>query len=46
MGIIFLKKKRYEKAREEFKKSLAIDPDYFPAREAMNLLVESAAEDI
>ncbi|MCH7915697.1 MAG: tetratricopeptide repeat protein [Deltaproteobacteria bacterium] len=46
MGIIFLKKKSYDKAREEFKKSLAIDPDYFPAREALKLLEESAAEEI
>ncbi|MFQ5542593.1 MAG: tetratricopeptide repeat protein, partial [Candidatus Binatia bacterium] len=35
MGRIYLKKKMYEKAREEFKKSLAIDPDYFPASEAL-----------
>ena len=29
------KKKMYEKTREQFKKSLAIDPDYFPASEAL-----------
>jgi len=40
LGRIYLKKKMYEKAREEFKKSLAIDPDYVPAREALELLKE------
>jgi len=38
MGRVYLKKKMYEKAREEFKKALAIDPDYVPAREALELL--------
>ncbi|MFQ5539499.1 MAG: tetratricopeptide repeat protein [Candidatus Binatia bacterium] len=46
MGRIYLKKKMYEKAREEFKKSLAIDPDYFPASEALELLKESGVKDI
>ncbi|MGH7771414.1 MAG: tetratricopeptide repeat protein [Candidatus Binatia bacterium] len=38
MGRIYLKKKMYEKAGEEFKKSLAIDPDYAPALEALEIL--------
>ncbi|MFQ5851179.1 MAG: tetratricopeptide repeat protein, partial [Candidatus Binatia bacterium] len=46
MGRIYLKKKMYGKAREEFKKSLAIDPDYAPAREALNLLQEFGVKDI
>lgn len=37
-GRIYLKKKLYEKAREEFQKSLAIDPDYAPARKALEIL--------
>ena len=46
IGRIYLKKNLYEKAREEFKKSLAIDPDYFPASEALELLKESGVKDI
>jgi tetratricopeptide (TPR) repeat protein len=46
MGRIYLKKKMYEKAREKFKKSLAIDPDYFPASKALELLKESGVKDI
>lgn len=38
MGRIYLKKKKYEKAREQFKKSLEIDPDYAPALEGLELL--------
>ncbi len=38
IGRIYLKKKMYEKAREEFKKSLAIDPDYAPAQEGLEIL--------
>jgi tetratricopeptide (TPR) repeat protein len=38
MGRIYLKKKMYDKAREEFKRSLEIDPDYIPAAEALELL--------
>ena len=45
LGRIYLKKKMFEKAREEFKKSLAIDPDYFPAREALEILKESGVEE-
>ena len=38
LGRIFLKKKMYEKARQEFKKSLEIDPSYLPAHEGMEIL--------
>ena len=38
LGRIYLKKKMYEKAWDEFKKSLAIDPDYVPALEGLELL--------
>ena len=38
LGRIYIKKKQYEKAREEFKKSLDIDPGYLPAREVLELL--------
>ncbi|MBI4487595.1 MAG: tetratricopeptide repeat protein [Deltaproteobacteria bacterium] len=38
MGRIYLKKKMYEKAREEFKKSLEIDPNYEPALQGLELL--------
>ena len=38
LGRIYIKKKQYEKAREEFKKSLEIDPGYLPARDALELL--------
>jgi tetratricopeptide (TPR) repeat protein len=38
IGRIYLKKKQYEKARDEFKKSLAIDPDYEPARQGLEIL--------
>jgi len=40
LGRIYLKKGVYEKARREFLKSLAIDPDYAPARRALELLEE------
>lgn len=45
MGSIYLKKKMYGKAMEEFKKSLEIDPDYVPAREALKILKESGLEE-
>ncbi len=45
MGRIYLKKKMYEKAREEFKKSLAIDPEYVPALEGLELLKESGMKE-
>jgi tetratricopeptide (TPR) repeat protein len=44
MGRIYVKKKMYTKAREEFNKSLAIDPDYAPARQALELLREYVDE--
>jgi tetratricopeptide (TPR) repeat protein len=40
MGRIYIKKKLYEKARAEFRKSLEIDPDYEPALEALEILKE------
>ena len=45
MGRIYLKKKMFEKAREQFQKSLAIDPSYAPAREALELLKESGVKE-
>jgi tetratricopeptide (TPR) repeat protein len=45
MGRIYLKKKMYEKAREQFKKSLAIDPDYAPALEGLELLKQTGMEE-
>ena len=38
LGRIYLKKKMYEKAREEFKKSLEIDPNYLPSLEGLEIL--------
>jgi len=38
LGRIYLKKRLYEQAREEFKKSLEIDPDYLPAQQGLELL--------
>jgi tetratricopeptide (TPR) repeat protein len=38
LGRIYLKKKMYERAREEFKKSLLADPEYLPAREGLETL--------
>ena len=45
MGRIYLKKKMFEKAREQFKKSLQFDPNYAPAREALELLKESGVKE-
>jgi hypothetical protein len=45
MGRIYLKKKMFEKAREQFQKSLAIDPSYGPAREVLELLKESGVKE-
>jgi hypothetical protein len=39
-----LKRKLYEKAREEFKKSLEIDPIYEPARQGLELLMQVGFE--
>ena len=41
LGRIYLAKDMYEKAREEFNKSLAIDPDYLPARQAIEILEQA-----
>jgi tetratricopeptide (TPR) repeat protein len=38
LGRIYLKKKMYEQARQEFKEALKIDPDYLPAGEGLELL--------
>ncbi|MCZ6481345.1 MAG: tetratricopeptide repeat protein [candidate division NC10 bacterium] len=46
MGRIYLRKKMFEKARKEFQKSLAIDPDYAPASEALELLKQSGMQEI
>ena len=46
MGRIYLKKKMYEKARREFQKALAIDPDYAPAAEALKRFEESGIIEI
>jgi len=44
LGRIYLKKEQYEKARQEFKKSLEIDPDYDPARMGLELLKHLGGE--
>lgn len=46
MGRIFLKKKMYEEAKQEFHKSLAIDPKYLPARDALELLEKAGIKGI
>ncbi len=46
LGMIYFQKQMVDEAREEFQKSLAIDPDYFPASEALKLLKESGVKDI
>lgn len=46
MGRIYLRKKMYEKARQEFQKALAIDPDYAPAADALERLEESGIRGI
>jgi Tfp pilus assembly protein PilF len=45
MGRIYLKKKMFEKAREQFKKSLQFDPNYAPALDALDLLKESGVKE-
>jgi tetratricopeptide (TPR) repeat protein len=40
LGRIYLKKKMYEQAREEFQRALQIDPDYAPALKGLELLRE------
>jgi len=44
LGRIYLKKKLYEKARDEFKRALEIDPDYEPAQAGLELLKELGFE--
>ena len=46
MGKIYLKKEMYEKARREFQKALAIDPNYTPAAEALERLEQSGIRGI
>ncbi len=46
MGRIYLKKKMYEEARQEFDKSLAIDPKYLPVKGALELLEKSGIKGI
>jgi len=46
LGRIYLKKGMFEQARREFQRSLAIDPDYAPARRALELLEEAPAREI
>ena len=38
LGRIYLGRQMYEQAREEFNKSVAIDPEYAPALEALKIL--------
>lgn len=45
LGRIYLKKKMFEKAREQFKKSLEIDPTYEPAHEGFELLKQTGMEE-
>jgi tetratricopeptide (TPR) repeat protein len=44
LGRIYLKRKLYEKARDEFKKALEIDPAYEPAQAGLELLKELGME--
>lgn len=44
LGRIYLKKKLYDKARNEFKKALEIDPAYEPAQAGLELLKELGFE--
>jgi tetratricopeptide (TPR) repeat protein len=44
IGRIYLKKKQYEKARDEFKEALKIDPSYEPAQAGLELLQELGFE--
>lgn len=44
LGRVYLKKQQYEKAREEFKKALDIDPTYEPAQAGLELLKEMGVE--
>ena len=44
LGRIYLKRKMYERARDEFKKALEIDPAYEPAQAGLELLKELGIE--
>jgi|RhiMetdeSRZDD1v2_1073273.scaffolds.fasta_scaffold09720_4 tetratricopeptide (TPR) repeat protein len=44
LGRVYLKKRLYEKARDEFKKALEIDPAYEPAQAGLELLKELGVE--
>lgn len=44
LGRVYLKKRQYEKARDEFKKALEIDPNYEPAQAGLELLKELGME--
>ena len=46
LGRIYLKKKMYEEAKQEFDKSLAIDPKYLPAKDALELLEKAGIKGI
>ncbi len=46
MGRIYLKKNKYEEAKQEFDKSLAIDPKYLPAKDALELLEKAGIKGI
>jgi len=46
MGRIYLNKKNYEEAKQEFDKSLAIDPKYLPAKDALELLEKAGIKGI
>jgi len=46
LGWIYLKKKMYEEAKQEFNKSLAIDPKYLPAKDALELLEKAGIKGI
>ena len=45
LGRIYVKKKMFEKAREQFRKSLEIDPSYEPALEVLELLKEAGIKE-
>ena len=44
LGRVYLKSKLYEKARDEFKRALEIDPTYEPAQMGLELLKELGVE--
>ena len=46
LGRIYLKKKMYVEAREEFGKSLIIDSTYLPTKEALELLEQAGIKGI